>query len=75
MTPYKFQPAGESSSAEVFSGFARRGKGELYLRALLLNDGYKSMQPWPNVSVWTYHQRLQQFATTSTRVMSVSDGG
>ncbi len=38
----------EDFAADVFGGFARRdqrGKGELYLRGLLLDGKRKSMQP------------------------------
>ena len=71
MTPEEMaavRPVIEGFAAEVFGGFARRdqrGKGELYLRGLLLDGKRKSMQPMAQ-RLGVDHQRLQQFVTTST---------
>ncbi|MCP2094314.1 DDE superfamily endonuclease, partial [Actinosynnema pretiosum] len=62
------RPVIEEFAAEVFGGFARRdqrGKGELYLRGLLLDGRRKSMQPMAE-RLGVDHQQLQQFVTTST---------
>jgi SRSO17 transposase len=62
------RPVIEGFAAEVFGGFARRdqrGKGELYLRGLLLDGKRKSMQPMAE-RLGVDHQQLQQFVTTST---------
>nr|WP_246107579.1 IS701 family transposase [Saccharothrix saharensis] len=62
------RPVIEGFAAEVFGGFARRdqrGKGELYLRGLLLDGRRKSMQPMAE-RLGVDHQQLQQFVTTST---------
>ncbi|MBY8851164.1 transposase [Saccharothrix sp. MB29] len=61
------RPVIEGFAAEVFGGFARRdqrGKGELYLRGLLLDGRRKSMQPMAE-RLGVDHQQLQQFVTTS----------
>ncbi|MBB5959624.1 SRSO17 transposase [Saccharothrix tamanrassetensis] len=58
----------EDLAAEVFGGFVRReqrGKGELYLRGLLLDDKRKSKQPISE-RLGVDHRQLQQFVTTST---------
>ncbi|MFC6094989.1 IS701 family transposase [Saccharothrix lopnurensis] len=71
MTPEEMagvRPVIEGFAAEVFGGFARRdqgGKGELYLRGLLLDGKRKSMQPMAE-RLGVDHQQLQQFVTAST---------
>ncbi|MCO1580299.1 IS701 family transposase [Crossiella sp. SN42] len=62
------RPVIEGFAAEMFGGFDRRdqrGKGELYLRGLLLDGKRKSMQPMAG-RLGVDHQQLQQFLTTST---------
>ncbi len=62
------RPVIEDFAAEMFGGFARRdqrGKGELYLRGLLLDGKRKSMQPMAE-RLRVDHQQLQQFVATST---------
>src|SRR5512134_1368279 len=64
----RVRPVIEGFAAEVFGGFARRdqrGKGELYLRGLMLDGKRKSMQPMAE-RLGVDHQRLQQFVTSST---------
>src|SRR4030088_1950874 len=52
----------------MFASFARRdqrGKGELYLRGLMLDGQRKSMQPMGQ-RLGVDHQQLQQFVSSST---------
>nr|WP_281276719.1 transposase [Saccharothrix variisporea] len=61
------RPVIEGFAAAVFGGFGRRdqrGKGELYLRGLLLDGRRKSMQPMAE-RLGVDHQQLQQFANAS----------
>jgi SRSO17 transposase len=58
----------EEFAAEVFASLARsdqRGKGQTYLRGLLLDGRRKSMQPMAE-RLRVDHQGLQQFVSTST---------
>ncbi|MBB4685542.1 SRSO17 transposase [Amycolatopsis jiangsuensis] len=62
------RPVIEQFAERMFGGFARRdqrGKGELYLRGLMLDGKRKSMQPMAQ-RLEVDHQQLQQFVTTST---------
>ena len=61
----------EEFAARMFGGFARRdqrGKGELYLRGLMLDGKRKSMQPMAERLGIDHQQlqQLQQFVSTST---------
>jgi SRSO17 transposase len=64
----RVRPVIEEFATSMFGGLARRdqrGKGELYLRGLLLDGKRKSMQPMAE-RLGVDHQQLQQFVTTST---------
>src|SRR5262245_13794466 len=71
MTPEEMErvrPRIGGCAAAMLGGLARadqRGKGELYLRGLLLDGKRKSMQPMA-ARLGVDHQQLQQFVTSST---------
>ena len=62
------RPRLEAFAARMLGGLSRadqRGKGELYVRGLLLDGKRKSMQPMAG-RLGVDHQQLQQFVTSST---------
>jgi SRSO17 transposase len=71
MTPEEMdevRPRLEAFAAEMLGSLPRRdqrGKGELYVRGLMLDGKRKSMQPMAE-RLGVDHQRLQQFVSSST---------